>query len=437
MFAAIDAIQQRHRGDDGGNEGKEGVDDARERVPRCCVYTSSASTAEELIARARTRFGIDLKGTLKVVKLKRAELTKAERYQRCTIARQALGSVALGFEALSAFAPDVFIDTVGHAAIYPMARYLFGCKTVAYVHYPTVSSDMIERVREGRVMYNNSERFAASKYLTGLKVLYYRAFSAAYGWCGKSCSCVMVNSSWTKAHIDALWRVDSRVVHPPCNVEDLSELPLTRPRLDKLGHAAKKENASLRVVSVGQFRPEKAQLEQVAAWAALKKLKSRSYKIDNAMLIFVGGCRDDGDRQRLEDLKQSVKDLEIEKSVKFIVDASYDELRRQLSHASVGIHSMVDEHFGICIVEYMAAGAVPIAHASGGPLMDIVVDQPDGPTGYTALNVQQYVDFLQHLLTMPRAERESIARRARERSLLFTEKKFRENFIDALTSVGL
>ena len=34
---------------------------------------------------------------------------------------------------------------------------------------------------------------------------------------------------------------------------------------------------------------------------------------------------------------------------------------------------MVDEHFGISVVEYMAAGAIPIAHNSGGPSTDIVV----------------------------------------------------------------
>ena len=34
---------------------------------------------------------------------------------------------------------------------------------------------------------------------------------------------------------------------------------------------------------------------------------------------------------------------------------------------------MVDEHFGICVVEYMAAGAVAIANKSGGPMSDIVV----------------------------------------------------------------
>ncbi len=58
---------------------------------------------------------------------------------------------------------------------------------------------------------------------------------------------------------------------------------------------------------------------------------------------------------------------------------------------------MVDEHFGINVVEFMAcvtstscphnlishqaAGVIPVAHASGGPLQDIIVPYNGEPTG--------------------------------------------------------
>ena len=42
---------------------------------------------------------------------------------------------------------------------------------------------------------------------------------------------------------------------------------------------------------------------------------------------------------------------------------------------------MVDEHFGINVVELMAAGLIPLTHASGGPLLDIVVPYEGEPTG--------------------------------------------------------
>jgi len=46
--------------------------------------------------------------------------------------------------------PDVWIDTTGAAFTYWPARLLFACQVLAYVHYPTISTDMLQRVWERR-----------------------------------------------------------------------------------------------------------------------------------------------------------------------------------------------------------------------------------------------------------------------------------------------
>lgn len=48
--------------------------------------------------------------------------------------------------------------------------------------------------------------------------------------------------------------------------------------------------------------------------------------------------------------------LGIAECVDFYVNAPYAEVRQLLGGAVAGLHTMVDEHFGISIVEYMAAG---------------------------------------------------------------------------------
>jgi len=53
---------------------------------------------------------------------------------------QSLASLFVGFECFVRLRPDVFIDTTGAPFIYPLAKYIFGSKVIAYVHYPIIST---------------------------------------------------------------------------------------------------------------------------------------------------------------------------------------------------------------------------------------------------------------------------------------------------------
>jgi alpha-1,2-mannosyltransferase len=109
---------------------------------------------------------------------------------------------------------------------------------------------------------------------------------------------VMVNSSWTQRHISELWwqRGKPARVYPPCDTRALQALPLDR-RLKRLY-----------LLSIAQFRPEKDHAMQLRALAAAR---GRAAGMQNAAgdavlaahLKLVGSCRNEEDRQRIEQLK--------------------------------------------------------------------------------------------------------------------------------------
>ena len=76
-----------------------------------------------------------------------------------------------------------------------------------------------------------------------------------------------------------------------------------------------------------------------------------------ARLKLVGSCRNEGDRARVQQLREAAARLGLAAHVDFCLGVSSDELRALLGAAVGGLHTMLDEHFGISVVEYMAAGA--------------------------------------------------------------------------------
>ncbi|MGI9646233.1 MAG: glycosyltransferase family 4 protein [Ilumatobacteraceae bacterium] len=166
----------------------------------------------------------------------------------------------------------------------------------------------------------------------------------------------LANSAFTASWTRRLWGVDADVVHPP-----------VRPSV------APGEKRPLILVLGRFFDPSyghsKKQLELVDTFARLH----RSGRLPGWELAVVGGC-DATNREYALAVKRAARGLPI--TVR--VNAPGDEVERLLGEATLYWHAAGFgederrhperfEHFGIAVVEAMAAGAVPFVHGRAGP----------------------------------------------------------------------
>ncbi|KAL9937182.1 hypothetical protein V8E36_003591 [Tilletia maclaganii] len=464
----------------------------------CVVYTGDlnhdddgddedAVTKEDILARAHQRFGIALSpARVHFVPLTRRFLVEDGYWEHFTLLGQSLGAAVLGAEAMAQLTPDIFIDTMGYAFAYPIVRFFApGIPIGAYVHYPTISTDMLERVKSRAAGHTNDAAVAGSEWRTHAKLIYYHLFASAYTFCLGRANAIVANSSWTKAHLDTLLfgkppkknakpipvaagsagaltrRAKStgrkkrtvEIVYPPCDTTAFSAFPLEAPRDPGL------------LVSLAQFRPEKEHATQLRLLRALfdldpayrtgGTLASSGTTVPQVRLILMGSCRNAGDEARIESLKELARELGIQDSLRFKVNVPFSDILSTLSRASIGLSTMIDEHFGINVVEFMAAGLITLSHASAGPYLDIAVpilapptlspstptpaqqhrspfdDDDDNPhpttptsappstlpTGFHAHSPQDFAAALAQIFALPEEERHAIRARARARAL--------------------
>ena len=389
---------------------------------KCVVYTGyeKNASAEQIFLKVQKTFCINLKEPVEFVYLRGRMWVEPRCWPRFTIIGQAIGSIILGLEALLKFSPNFFVDTAGHSFVVPVFRWIGGCKTASYVHFPTVSLDMIEKVRSCESSYNNSYIISQNKFLTSMKLNYYRLFAKLYGFAGRRNHVVMVNSTWTHDHIAKLWRARNiYIIFPPCNTTSFVELSLQR-RGNRFG-----------IVSIGQFRPEKDHKLQLRILATfLRKLSSQEAKC--VELVLIGSCRNKEDKDRVIKLRQLAKSLHIKDNVRFVVGSSFQELKEEVSGATAALHTMWNEHFGIGLVECMAAGCIMIGHRSGGPMKDIVVQWKGRKTGFLAESQEHYAACLYKVFCMSEEERTHMASCAREAvQSKFSVQVFEASFIRA------
>ncbi|XP_061170224.1 GDP-Man:Man(3)GlcNAc(2)-PP-Dol alpha-1,2-mannosyltransferase-like [Saccostrea echinata] len=383
------------------------------------VYTGDTDASPgEIMQRAHQRFNIVLQRPINFIFLTRRRWVEAYMYPYLTLLGQSLGSVLLGWEALWKCVPDIYIDSMGYAFTFPLFRYLGNCRVGCYVHYPTVSTDMLEKVSSRREGHNNPSFITRSWFLSTLKVQYYKLFALLFGWAGRSCHVAIVNSTWTFGHIKQLWQMEDRthIVYPPCDINEFVKIPLDCKR-------------SNHILSISQFRPEKDHPLQIKSFHKFISTVTIDQK-PLYKLLLVGSCRNQGDRERVDALRKMCTDLDIVDNVEFKLNVSFDELKSLMSTSVVGLHTMWNEHFGIGVVELMAAGCIVLAHDSGGPKLDIVVPVNGQPTGFLASDVDSYASYMSKIFKLSEQERTEIQHCARVSVQKFSDTEFENGFLD-------
>jgi glycosyltransferase involved in cell wall biosynthesis len=194
-------------------------------------------------------------------------------------------------------------------------------------------------------------------------------------------------SDFTREFVRERWGRDALTLYPPCPVElygDLRNLP--------------KEDL---VITVGRMGPEKRM-------GLFLDIARRMPRVNFAIV----GSVSPENQSYSDSLRNAAPS-----NVSFVL-APLRKVTDILGKAKVYVHSALNEHFGITIVEAMAAGCVPVVHNSGGA-REIVTDN----VGYKWDTLSEAVMRIANLLEDD-VVRSEFLRSAVARSSLFRPEMF-------------
>jgi glycosyltransferase involved in cell wall biosynthesis len=231
---------------------------------------------------------------------------------------------------------EVVINTHGDALPYRISG---ATPYLLYLHFPTF------------LMSSTTPRYASNKYR---KSLFWRAYFKPYSLLTRSLamramtrsSLILTNSEFSRGAIrEAFSDVHPYVLYPPVDTKRFSH-----------AYSQPINTREVKVLVVARFSPEK-QIENAITVAHL---------LGGNIKFQIVGSLTPANRPYFKMLQNMIETYGLTQTVTLTPNASNEELIDAMSKSMIYFHTMIGEHFGVSIVEAMAAGLVPIVPAYGG-----------------------------------------------------------------------
>jgi glycosyltransferase involved in cell wall biosynthesis len=251
---------------------------------------------------------------------------------------------------------EVVINTHGDALPYRISG---ATPYLLYLHFPTF-------------LMSSTASYASNKYR---KSLFWRAYFKPYTLITQSLamramtssSLILTNSTFSREAIrEAFPDVHPYVLYPPVDTERFSH-----------AYSQPINAREVKVLVVARFSPEK-QIENAITVAHL---------LGGSIKFHIVGSLTPANRPYFKMLQNMIETYGLTHTVTLTPNASNEELVDAMSKSMMYFHTMIGEHFGVSIVEAMAAGIVPIVPAYGG-CSEIV------PSEYQYHTLQEAADYI-------------------------------------------
>jgi len=284
---------------------------------------------------------------------------------------------------------DIILNT--HGDVLPIEA------DIVYMHYPTFallkenpvnlkySSSLFWRAYF--IPYERTQRFLVKGFLNSL---------------------ILTNSIFSKKAIRKYTGKNAIIVYPPVDVETFS-------------YAAKSDMRENLVVSCGRYSPEK-NYESILEVA--EKLKDKPIRF-----IIVGSLSGRTSREYYKKLEKIRRAKKL-KNVELLKNLDLSGLLELYGKAKIYLHAMRDEHFGISVVEAMAAGLVPVVHRSGGPWEDIIKAQ-QGKHGFSYLTTKEAAKTIEDLIENEHVRKEIVSRNMRY-TYVFSSESYKKKILSII-----